>query len=386
MIMKINNIKLNTDDLINDFIALASISGISRNEAEIASVIEQRMRAIGARITYDKISEIIGGNTNNMLITLSPSDEEMAKLDPIMFCQHMDTVEDTKELKASVEGEYIKSDGTTILGADNRGAITSILNALEYLHKNRLPHREIEVLITVAEELGVMGSSALDYSSFKSKQAIVIDGGGRMGKIYKSAPEHYNISFDFKGKSAHAGMAPESGISAISMAANAISRMPLSRIDYETTANIGVIQGGEATNVVTDFVHVKGEARSRNHEKTVMQLAAMEDAAKAAAKEMGGTVDVSTELMYPPFNISCDHPLYEKIAELYAELGIKAEAANTGGGSDANYLNQNGIYTLLLSAGYENAHSKDERFFIEELINFTKIIVILCHNPLTNGK
>ena len=384
--MKINDIILNTDDLINDFIALASVSGISRNEAEIAAVIEKRMQAIGACINYDNISDIIGGNTNNMLITIPASDEQMAQLDPIMFCQHMDTVEDTKELKANVDDKCIKSDGTTILGADNRGAITSILNALEYLHRNRLPHREIEVLITVAEELGVMGSSALDYSMFKSKQAIVMDGGGRMGKIYKSAPEHYNISFNFKGKSAHAGMAPESGISAISMAANAISRMPLSRIDHETTANIGVIQGGEATNVVTDSVHVKGEARSRSHEKTVAQLTAMENAAKTAAKEMGGTVDVSIELMYPPFNISCNHPLYEKISELYAELGIKAEAADTGGGSDANYLNKNGIYALLLSAGYENPHSKDECFFIEELINFTKIIVILCHTPLTNGK
>jgi tripeptide aminopeptidase len=292
-----------------------------------------------------------------------------------MFCEHLDTVDDTKNLKILRDGDYLTSDGTTILGADNRGAITSIVSAIKYIRKNNIPHRKIEILFTVAEELSVMGSSALDYDMFESKTAIVIDGGGKVGKIYRAAPEHHAITFNFYGRGAHAGMAPENGISAIVMAARAIAQMPNSRIDHETTANVGIIHGGVGTNVVCDHVYAKGEVRSHDHDKLMKQLDTMKQIAIDTANDMGGRVEISTEMMYPSFNIDTDHPIFDRVAGIFTELGIKTEVTTTGGGSDANYLNNNGIYTLLLSAGYENAHSKHERFYIPDLVNLTKLII-----------
>jgi len=377
MNMKLKDIELNENEIIEDFISLAKVSGVSYNEKHISSIIESRMRKIGAEIKYDHITDIIGGNTDNMLATISASNEEMATAEPILFCEHIDTVEDTKNLTVLRDGDYLRSDGTTILGADNRGAITSILNALEYIYRHNIPHRTVEILFTVAEELSLMGSSSLDYSMFQSKMGVVIDGGGKMGKIYKAAPEHYNMSFKFYGKGAHAGMSPENGINAISMAAKAVCNMPLGRIDIETTANIGIINGGNATNVVPDYAFLKGEVRSREKEKTKTQMESMKQAAINAADAYSGWVEIETQMMYPSFSVSTDHSLCQRVIEIFKDIGVEAEITQTGGGSDANYLNNNGIYTILLSAGYENAHSKEEKLYIPDLINFTKFIIML---------
>ena len=235
------------------------------------------------------------------------------------------------------------------------------------LKEKNLPHGDIQVIITAGEESGLVGAKALDPKHMKAKYGFSLDTGGKVGKISTQAPARYSVTANVYGKSAHAGVAPETGISAVVIAAKAIANMPLGRIDSETTANIGIIQGQSPLNVVCDHVLVSAEARSTDNGKLDAQIKAMTDAFTKAAEEMGGKAEVSVEIYYKSFKLGEDTPVVDVAKRALTKVGRPYKISGGGGGSDGNIFNGHGVPTVVLACGYEDCHTKQERLSIEEL-------------------
>lgn len=241
-----------------------------------------------------------GHGAGNLVCTLEGNQEA----DTIYFTSHMDTVVPGNGVKPVIEDGYVKTDGTTILGADDKTGLAAMLEAIRVLKEKNLPHGTIEFVITAGEESGLVGAKALDPNLMKAKYGYALDSDGKVGTIIVAAPTQAKVRATIYGKTAHAGVAPEKGVSAITIASKAIASMPLGRIDEETTANIGRFEGGTQTNIVCDQVDILAEARSLEPAKMEAQVAKMKEAFEKTAKEMGGSADVQIDIMYPGFKFS----------------------------------------------------------------------------------
>jgi len=275
---------------------------------------------------------------------------------PLLLCAHMDTVEPTDSLTLVRLDGRLSSDGTTILGADDKAGIAAILEAIRVASQ----HPPLEVVFTVREEIGLQGALALDLSRLRARRGIVLDAGGDIGTVVTAAPSQYRLVARVVGRAAHAGASPEKGINAIAVAAQAITRMKLGRIDDETTANVGVIHGGVATNIVPEVVELRGEARSHSEEKLAAQVAAMRAALESAAGEAGARAEIDCDRCYTRFAIPEEHDLVSTILEVARSLGVAGCVAKSGGGSDANVFNLAGLECVNFSVGMAGAHAKDE--------------------------
>ena len=280
-------------------------------------------------------------------------------------------------IKPSIKDGYIVSDGTTILGADDKAGLAVMLEVLKVIQEQKLPHGKIEFIITVGEESGLVGAKALDRSLVTAKYGYALDSDGRVGNIVVAAPTQARVEAKIFGKTAHAGVAPEKGVSAITIAAKAISRMPLGRIDSETTANIGRFQGGQQTNIVCDFVEILAEARSLIPEKMEAQVQKMQEAFATAAGEMGGRAEVDVTVMYPGFKYGDGDHVVEVAKQAAAKINRSCELQQSGGGSDANVIAGFGIPTVNLAVGYEDIHTTNERIPVEELTKLAEMVVAI---------
>ncbi len=223
-------------------------------------------------------------------------------VDPIYFTSHMDTVVPAKGVKPSIKRwTMLLLMAQPFLGADDKAGLATMLESIRVLKGKNLPHGDIQFIITVGEESGLVGAKALDSSLVKAKYGFALDSDGKVGNIIVAAPTQAKVKATIYGKTAHAGVAPEKGVSAITIAAKAISKMPLGRIDHETTANIGRFEGGKATNIVCDQVDILAEARSLIPEKMEAQVEKMKEAFETVAEEMGGKAEVEVQIMYPGF-------------------------------------------------------------------------------------
>lgn len=289
----------------------------------------------------------------------------------------MDTVKPGVKIKPIIKDGVIYSSGDTILGSDDKTGINSILEAIRIIKENNLSHGPIEVVFTICEESGMGGSKNLEYDKIKSKKAFVFDSSGEVGKIIIQAPAQDKIKVKVIGKSSHAGVAPEEGISAIQVASEAVAHMKLLRIDQETTANIGIINGGKATNIVCPQVEIVAEARSLNNEKLRSQSNHMVDCLKKAAEKYGAKLEYEVNNMYKAFKIEKDDGLVKMVENVCDKLGIKSNPSSTGGGSDANIYNYNGIKTVNLGTGMTKVHTLEEHITIQSLIDITNVALEL---------
>ncbi len=363
---------INEQRMIDQLLELVQIDSPSGKEGAVAKRLEEILTSLGMTVTFDNVGEKVGTETGNLIATLKGT----ATGTPILFSAHMDTVQQPGEsVTPLVEDGIIKSDGTTILGSDDKAGIAAFIEALRVIKENNLPHGDLQAVFTIWEEGGLFGSRYLDYDLVKAKSAFVLDSGGPIGSVTNQGPAQDKIEAVFKGKAAHAGVAPEEGISAIMMAARAISNMNLLRIDPETTANIGIIEGGKATNIVTPEVKIVGEARSLNNDKLDAQTAHMVDAMEEAAAALGGTVDIKTERLYTAFKVEKDTPLVKKVEEVFAAMGIEPTIEASGGGSDTNHFNNNGVPSLNLSVGMNKPHTLEENIHIADLVKAGEMVV-----------
>lgn len=368
------NQMVNQERLLNEFLELVQIDSETKFETEIAKVLKQKFSDLGLEVFEDDTTSVTGHGAGNLVCTLPATKEGV---DPIYFTCHMDTVTPAKGVKPSIKDGYVVTDGTTILGADDKTGISVMLETIRLLKELNLPHGLIQFVITVGEESGLVGAKALDPSLMKAKYGYALDSDGLVGNVVVAAPTQAKVKTVIYGKTAHAGVAPEKGISAITIAAKSIAKMPLGRIDHETTANIGRFEGGQATNIVCDRVDILAEARSLIPEKMQAQVSKMKEAFETVAAEMGGRAEVDVEVMYPGFKFGEGDLVVEIARKAAAKIGRSCELQHSGGGSDANVIAGFGIPTVNLAVGYEEIHTTNERMPIEELYKLAEMTLAI---------
>ena len=363
----------NNKRLIDEFIELVQIDSPTSKEGTIAQVLVKKLEEIGLTVEIDNAGEIYGGETGNVIARLK-GNKEGKKL---LFSSHMDTVSPCIGVKPIIDEEsgIIKSDGTTVLGSDDKAGIAAILEGLRYIKENNIDHTDITVVFSIWEEGGLFGAKALDYSKLDVDYGFVLDSGGSPGEIIVKAPGQDKIEVKILGKSAHAGLQPEQGISSIMVASRAIENMKLLRIDEETTANIGIVKGGCATNIVMPELELVAESRSLDEVKLDAQTKHMIDTFEGAAKEFGAEIEVKTTRMYPPMNLDENEEIIEFTKKVFKSIDIEGKTASTGGGSDTNVLNKNGIKAVNLGIGMKKAHTLDEYIAIEDIITSAKTVI-----------
>lgn len=362
---------VNRDRLVRTFLEIVQVNSQTKNERAMADYLKGKLAALGLMVKEDNAGGAIGGNAGNIIATLEGKVDKMA----LMFSAHMDRVAPGENIRPVVEGDIIKSRGDTILGADDGAGLAVILEVLQVLRESNLQHGLLEVVFTVAEEGGLSGSKALDVESLVAKFAVIFDSSGDAGIVINQAPAQDEIIAKVYGQAAHAGVAPEKGVNAILVAAKAISRMQIGRLDEETTTNIGVITGGKATNVVPDFVEVRGEARSFREENLRKATESMVAAFIDAAAEENGRVEMDVKRLYAAYYHPEDHKLLQLVRRAGEAVGLKIIIQSSGGGSDANILNGKGIDAVNLGVGNGEVHTLQEFQKISELLKVAEMAV-----------
>lgn len=362
---------VNRERIVEEFLELVRIDSLTKKERQMADCLKIKLESIGLEVYEDDAGKIIGGNAGNLISTLKGE----KKSAPILLMAHMDTVTPGIGKKPVVDGKMIRSDGSTILGGDDMAGVVCILEAVRILREDSVAHGDVQIVFSIAEEGGLWGAKNLDYSRINAKYGFVMDSGGKIGTVAVKAPTQNKIDVIVKGKAAHAGMEPEKGVSAIQIASEAIAGMKLGRIDEETTANIGTIIGGCATNIVCDRVEIKAEARSRDESKLEAQTEHMRDCFTRAADKFGGRIEFNSELMYPAFNISEKDEIVKILRRASLEAGVELVLEATGGGSDTNIINGKGIQAVDVSVGMDKVHSVEEQICIDDIVKAAEFLV-----------
>ncbi len=365
---------INKQRLIDEFIELVTTDSETGDERAICDLLKEKLTSLGLQVIEDDSAKLTGHGAGNLIATMPRTIQGAPK---IYFTCHMDTVAPGKGIKPSIQGDYIVSDGTTILGSDDKAGLAALLEGLRVMQEQKLPHGQIQLIITAGEESGLIGSRHLEMKLVDADFGFAFDSDGPVGTIITSAPSQVKILATIHGKSAHAGVDPENGISAIQVASRAISKMRLGRIDAETTANIGKFQGGIASNVVPDRVEIVAEARSRNEVKLRAQVKHMVQAFEEAAEQFGARAEVETKVLYPGFKFTEEDVVVKKAKAAVEKVGRTPKIAASGGGSDANVIAGHGIPTVNLGIGYENIHTTKERMPIAELEKAAELVVEL---------
>ena len=362
---------IDTNRLIETFFSLVSITSPSFHEREVADYITQKLLTFGFTIKEDNTGEKISGNCGNLIATLQGNNSDMSAL---FFATHMDTVAPCQNVRPKRNNGIITANGDTILGADDKAGIAALLEAMEVLTTKQLPHGTLTLIFTVAEEAGLYGAKYLNASDIHGDFGYCLDSSGRPGKIIVQAPGENEIAINLHGKAAHAGIAPETGINAIVTAAKAILAIPQGRIDHETTTNLGIINGGRATNIVPDLVELRYETRSHSENKLSAQTKAIIDCYTAIAQANQATTNIKVEYCFKPYMLSEMMPVIKTATQAIQNLNLPLTLAPSGGGSDANFFNEH-YPCANLAVGMTKVHTTEE-FILEEDLEMTAKLLL----------
>jgi tripeptide aminopeptidase len=354
---------INEERLAQEFIRLAEIASPSFRERELADYLKQRLAGFGLDVTEDDAGDLIGGDTGNIYACL-PGDKDRPAL---FFCAHMDTVNLANGVKVAFKDGVFRSEGSTILGGDDKAGIAAIIELLETLRLHPAPHGDLELIFTVGEEQGLLGSKHFDCSRLKSEFGYVLDSDGDPGTMITAAPAQNQLDVIVRGRAAHAGIEPERGINAIQVAGQAIARLPLGRIDAETTSNLGVIQGGKATNIIPDSCFIQGEVRSLDRAKLDSLTSKIVSEFTRTAEAAGAVSEARVTFKYPEFHLDQDLPAFRIAARAAGKLGLRISFETTGGGSDANNINAAGKTAVNLGIGMRQVHTTEEFLNLSDL-------------------
>jgi len=366
---------INTDRLAQRFKALVEIDSLSRQERNVALELEKILTGMGAEVCYDTAGKQVGGNCSNLVAKFKGN----VDADPIFLSGHMDTVGPGKGIKVQFDNGVFRSDGTTILGADDKSALAIILEVMDIILENKIDYPPVEIIFTICEEIGLLGAKYFDYSLMDSKFGYILDSSDTRGIVTK-APSANKITIKIHGKAAHAGAEPENGVNAIWVASKAISELKLGRIDEETTCNLGIISGGVATNIVPAFVEIQGEARSHDDEKLKTVTDGIVNAFHTAAQECKinsdlPKVEAIIENDFPSTNILEDHKTIKLARKAADNLGISLVSKTIGGGADANIFFGKGIVAGVLGTGMADVHTLNESIAIKDMEEAVKLVL-----------
>ncbi len=363
-----------------NFLDLVQIDSLSKKERAVALVLEKALLKIGAEVSFDQAGEAVGGEIGNLIARFPGTDPTRPTL---LLSAHMDTVVPGEGIKPICDGDVIRSDGTTILGGDDKSGIAIIIEVLRTLKEKSLSHGDIEIVFTICEEFGLVGAKHLDCSQLKSKSGIVLDC-DHADFLFTQSPASDRMEFTVHGLEAHAGVCPEAGISAIQIAADAISRMSLGRIDFETTANVGMIEGGAAVNIVPKTVFVRAESRSHNEEKLDKQTSHMRRCFSEAVdkfsvekngKKITGRITEKVWRDYNRVNLPGSAPIVRAVLQAAERCGYSVKTNATGGGCDANIFNEKGITVPNLGTGMYQIHTVDEWLDFKETCQTAEVLL-----------
>ena len=359
---------INKRRLINTFKKLVKMDSLSLKEGKVHHYLQKELKTLG--LEFYQAGKPQNGDVGNLVVDVPGNG---LKKPYILLNAHIDTVTPGKDIKPVERKGYICSDGTTILGADNKAGVAAILEILKTLRKNKIQHPPLLVIFTVAEEVGLKGAKVLPQKLLSADFGITLDGGD-IDAIINSAPSQYSLSAKIIGRAAHAGLHPEDGINAIKVASVSIAKMKIGRIDKETTANIGVIRGGKATNIIPDEVEIKGEARSHNLKKLERQVEHMEETLQRTCAKFKARLDLRTVQVYQSFEINRKEKVLKLALAAARKAKIQPTIKKTGGGSDANVFNAAGIPTIIMGVGADRVHTTSERIAKKDLVKGTEII------------
>ena len=363
---------INQERLKNFLIELIKIDSLSRKEYDVAIRLKREMEELGATVTIDDAGEKVGGNVGNVIAHF-PGNRTGAR--PLLLSAHMDTVVPGEGIVPVLDGDILRTDGRTVLGGDDKSGVAIICETLRAVKENRLPCSDIDVVFTICEEAGLVGAKCLDVGRLRARTGLVLDSDS-VGFLFTKAPAANRMEFHVHGLAAHAGVCPEKGLNAVQIAAEGIAQMKLGRIDHETTANIGVIEGGMAVNIVPGSVILKGEARSHSQEKLEQQTHHMrrclEEAAARHTLELDGKhfhaqVEAKIERDYDRMEVSDKAPIVQLVQAAAKNLNVELKTMATGGGCDANILNQKGLEVANLSTGMREIHTVKEWLDLKDL-------------------
>lgn len=364
---------INEKRLLDTFLDYIQIDSETKNEKAMGERLVSDLKALGFEVHTDKAGEGFGSNGFNVHAFL----EGTLPGDPTIMCAHMDTVVPGNGIKPIIEDGVIRTDGSTILAGDDKSGIAAIMEALKVIRENNLPCRSSDILFTIGEEGGMNGVKNMDLPMIRGKEAMVFDASGNIGKVLTCGPGQIKIFATVIGRSSHAGLAPEAGISAIQVAAKGIAKMNLLRIDEETTCNIGTLKAEYATNIVPEKVEFIAEVRSRNLDKLNAQADHIRQCLQEACDEMGAVLEIEMKTNYVSFNVSNEDDLVKRVFDSCARLGLQAETAKGGGGSDANVMALHGIKPIVLSTGMTKVHTTGETLKIDDLNKCAALVLDL---------
>ena len=348
--------------LLDRFLRLCVIEAPSKKEGRMAAKIREELGRLGLEAREDGAAAAIGGECGNLLVEVSPEGSPAAW---ITLLAHMDAVPPGCAREPHIEGGIVRS-RRGILSADDRAGVAILLEILGDLGERPLARLGVQAIFTVSEESGPTGAGALASGDLKGEFGVVLDTGGPPGQINFESPTAKKIRILCEGRSAHAGMEPEAGINALVMASRLVSDLPSGRLDDETTFSLTVMRAGEATNVIPAQAIVEGELRSFRPGEAERLLALVKEKAGRAAEGMGGTIQVSDQLQFPPFRVDPGNPNLQRLLGAATREGFKGFLQRPPGGSDANQLNPKGVPSVNVGIGYRHGHSSAEQLIVSE--------------------
>jgi tripeptide aminopeptidase len=352
-------------EAVDLFLELAAIPSPSGEERDVADVVLRYLSGLGLEADEDGFG--------NLYARIEPT----ADGTPLFFCAHLDTVPPSGELRPVVEDGVIRNAGGTILGGDNKAAVTQMLEGVRRVLVENVPHAGLELLFTRQEEIGLLGAAAFDHTRLRARLGFVYDQEGAIGEIILGAPFAQGLEITFHGRAAHAGMSPEEGRSAIQAAAKAIADFRLGRVDEVTTANVGVISGGRAGNIVPDACSFVAEARSHDERKLGELVQEMLDACIFAASETECELQSELRKSYRGYRFAKRDDVVGLAADALGRSGQEVRYGLSGGAADANVFNERGLRCLNLTHGVYDFHSPDERIAVADLEAMVDVTVAL---------
>ena len=365
---------VNTNRIIENFKSLVSLDSPSLDERRVSDYIKNYLASLGIETLEDNAGSKIGGTTGNLYAYIDGTVEA----EPIIFAAHTDTVEPSHGKTAIVhEDGTITSDGTTVLGSDDLAGVVSILEAVTQLEENHLPHRPVELVFSVCEESHCSGISYFDFDKLKAHQAYVFDMDGKVGTAASSAPTILTYKVKFHGKAAHAGFDAASGVHAVKAAAKAVTLIPCGNIDEGVTANVGIISGGKATNIIPDFCEITGEMRSFDSSKIAERWEEVIRICTEAAEEIGASVEEKHTIEIKAFNTPDDTAVVQRFKDCCQEMGLSGKTYPTFGGSDNNVFAEHGVDGIVVATAMNNCHSVNEFTSIDELTKAAELALKL---------
>jgi tripeptide aminopeptidase len=362
------------DEIVSLFTELAALPSPPGEERVVADRVATYLRDLGLEVTEDDAGPKIGSNAGNLYTRLEPTDGAGT---PLFFCAHLDTVPPEGAIEPVIEDGVIRNAAGTILGADDKSAVVVMLEAVRRVLSENRPHGGIELLFTPKEEVGLHGAAAFDHEQLEAKVGYVYDQAAPIGEVVLGAPYAHSMEVRIHGRASHSGMYPEEGRSAIAAAAKAIADFKLGRIDEESSANVGIIHGGTAGNIIPEWCTFLAEARSHDPQKLADLVREMLEAVTFAAGLEDCQVETEVHKSYSGYRFKRDDFVVRLARSALERTGYEPTFTLSGGAADANVFNDRGLACVNLANGMAEIHTPDEHIAVADLERMVDVTLAL---------